>query len=194
MHRPVRNRPPSRRLSAAIIVTSALVAAAASSPAVAEGNWSLRVSAVELERRLGRRWGLEVATLSADLDARFDLDLGIQALADTETSSFELWSLGVNYHLTPERATDVHVGVFAAITYFDDLVFLTEAGRADKLVFDDDVGFGVKLGVDHPLGDSGRWWLTAGVRYLRVILEGEIAGQDGDLDPVIGTVGVGYRF
>lgn len=150
--------------------------------------------AVELEYRLRPRLGLEIAALTADLDAEFSIAPGGATLTDTEQAIFELYSAGVNYHLTPGRHLDLHVGAFAAITYFDDVIFLTEAGRSDKLVFDDDVGFGLKLGLDRPLGAAGRWQVSAGLRYLSAILEGEAAGQDADLDPLILTVGIGYRL
>lgn len=149
--------------------------------------------AAELEYRLTPRFGLELSALTADLDAELSIPGGATPISDVESSTFELYGLGLGYHPTHGRRTDFHVGLFAAIAYFDDVVFLTELDRPTKLVFDDDVGFGLELGVDHAFG-SGRWRASAGLRYFQMILEGEQAGQDADLDPLILTVGVGYRF
>ena len=79
---------------------------------------------------------------------------------------------------------------------FDGVTFLTEAGRREKRPFDDDVGFGLHIGVDLPLGSSKRWTIGARVRYLLVIMEAESAsgGRDFELDPIVPSIGIGYRF
>lgn len=147
-----------------------------------------------LEYRLGRRWGLEGAANFADMETDFRLETGGVVLTDTDEVDVSSYSLGVNYHFTPESRADFFVGAFVAETFVDDSIFLTEAGRLDKVVFDDDVGYGLQLGVELPLSPGGHWSLTAGVRYILTILEGEIAGLDDDLDPLIPWIGVGYRF
>ncbi|MDX1501478.1 MAG: OmpW family outer membrane protein [Thermoanaerobaculia bacterium] len=148
---------------------------------------------LEAEYRIRPRLGIELAALAADLDAELVTAPGGQVLRDTESAAFELFSAGVNYH-RPVGGFDLHVGAFAAIVYFDDVVFLTEVGRSDKLVFDDDTGFGIKLGLDRAIGASGRWLVSLSTRYLGAILEGETAGQDTDLDPLIVSLGIAYRF
>lgn len=147
-----------------------------------------------LERRLGERLGVEVAALAGELEGNFRLATGGGVLTDREDIGTEIFTLGANWHLTPGRRADVAVGLFAAMAFFDDVIFLTEAGRREKLAFDDDVGIGVKAGVDIPFGRGGRWALSAEVRFLGLLLEGEIAGQDLSLDPLVPAVGIAYRF
>ena len=66
--------------------------------------------------------------------------------------------------------------------------------RAHKLSFDDDLGFGLRAGVDVPIGHGGSWIVSAGLRYLKAILESDGTGEDLDLDPLMVSIGVGYRF
>lgn len=149
---------------------------------------------LELEYRPRRRWGFEAAALFSDLDAEYAVELSGLNRSTTRELGVRLFTLGANYHLRRERRFELHVGGFAALGYFDDLNFTTATGRRQKFTFDDDLGFGVKLGLDAPLFLQGRWRLHAALRYLVTILESEVAGQDLDIDPLIPSIGVGYRF
>lgn len=149
---------------------------------------------LDLEYRLMRKLGLEVAALAGDLDSEFRLDGEGLSLTDSGTIGVEAFTVGLNYHLTPGKRVDLFVGAFAAILFFDDIIFLTEAGRREKLAFDDDTGLGIRLGIDVPLGADGSWRSSAGVRYFDAIMESEVAGQDLDADPFVPSIGVGYRF
>jgi outer membrane protein W len=146
------------------------------------------------EYRWRPRLGVELGVLVADVDSGFRLESGSAAVTDVEAMGIESVSLGLNWHLAPERRFDFALGVFVAQTTFDDVIFLTEAGRPVKLTFDDDHGFGVKAGLEAPFRRGGPWVVGFELRYLITILESEIAGQDLDLDPVLVLVGVGYRF
>lgn len=147
-----------------------------------------------VDLRLARRWSVEAGAIFVDVDNDFRLEEGGVVLSDTETMGIELFYVGVDWHLAPDARLDPTLGAFIAETSFEDVTFLTEAGRREKLAFDDDYGFGVKAGIDLPLGRGGSWFLTAEARYLWTIMEAEVAGQDLDLDPLIVAVGAGYRF
>jgi outer membrane protein W len=147
-----------------------------------------------LEYRVGPRLGVELGVVIADLDASLRVGGAAATVEDVETQGIESVSLGVAWHLFPERRFDLALGVFAAQTTFDDVIFLTEAGRAEKHTFDDDHGFGVEAAVEVPLQRDGRFTFRAELRYLVTILESEVAGQDLDLDPVVLALGIGYRF
>ncbi|MGH9381132.1 MAG: outer membrane beta-barrel protein [Thermoanaerobaculia bacterium] len=148
--------------------------------------------ALGLEYRWKPRIGVELGLLLVEMDTTFRLELAGMAFADTESMDLESVLLGLNWHLTPERRVDVSIGGFVAQTKPDDVIFLTEIGGRAKRVFDDDIGFGVKVGLDVPLRPQSAWGLTASVRYLDTILESEMPGQDLDLDPVAVTAGVRY--
>jgi outer membrane protein W len=147
-----------------------------------------------VEYRWRPRLGVELGALVADVDSGFRLESGSATVTDVETMGIESVSLGLNWHLAPERRFDFTLGVFVAQTTFDDVIFLTEVGRPMKLTFDDDHGFGVKAALEAPFRRGGPWVVGFELRYLITILESEIAGQDLDLDPVLVLVGVGYRF
>jgi outer membrane protein W len=149
---------------------------------------------VALEYRWRPRLGVELGVLLAEVDNSFRLESGDAVLTDVEAMGVESVSVGMNWHFAPDRRFDYSLGVFVAQTTFDDVIFLTEAGRPEKLTFDDDHGFGVKAAFDAPFRRGGPWSVGVELRYLITILESEIAGQDLDLDPLLVTLGVGYRF
>ena len=100
-----------------------------------------------------------------------------------------------NYHFAPGKRADLYAGVWGGFSYYDDIIFSFPGEDFDEILrFDDDLGFGVKLGVDVPFKRNSRWIFTSEARYLTTILEGEIAGQDLDVDPLMLSLGVGYRF
>lgn len=138
---------------------------------------------------------LELAILFAgDLESAYRLDVDGESLAATQDISTEGVWLGANYHFTPGRRADVFAGGFAGLSYFGGVTIVSPAGGLrEKLAFDDDFGFGVRAGVDVGLGERRKWFVSAGVRYLSTILEGE-SGGDLDLDPLMLSIGFGHRF
>lgn len=150
--------------------------------------------ALGLEYRWTPRLGLELGFLLVEMDTSFRSEFAGMTFTDSEAMDLESVLLGLNWYLTPERRVDVSIGGFVAQTKPEDVIFLTEIGRRAKRVFDDDIGFGVKVGLEVPLRPRSGWGLAASVRYLDTILESETPGQDLDLDPVVVTLGVRYRL
>lgn len=147
-----------------------------------------------LEWRATPRFGCELGVMIVDLDADFRVEADGPALAERDTLGVESVFLGADWHPAPRAAVDVSLGAFVAQTMFDDVIFLAGTGRPEKRTFDDDHGFGAKLGLEWPAARDRRWFVAADARYLLTLLEGEIAGADMDLDPLIVTAGVGLRF
>ena len=60
---------------------------------------------------------------------------------------------------------------------------------------DTDTGWGVILGIDLPLGSSN-WLLQSNLRYIDTSLTGSTSDGrfDSDFDPLIFSIGFGYRF
>ncbi len=140
------------------------------------------------------RLGVELGAFAAELDTDFRLDAGGAALADTETMGITAYTLGVNWHLRPGRRVEASLGAWTALSFYDDVIFLTEAGRREKVFVDDDYGFGAKVGLDVPFGRERAWRFASDLRYLVTILESEVPGQDLELSPFILSAGLGYRF
>ena len=149
---------------------------------------------LELEYSVKPKIGVEFTALFGDYDTDLKLQTGGIALMDSDDIGFKAFFLGVNYHFTPDSRADFFVGAFAGLSYYDDIVFFTEVGRSEKLTFDDDLGFGLKAGIDTPLRRGGPWIFSAEFRYLDTILESEIPGGDLDLNPLMLSIGLGYRF
>lgn len=150
--------------------------------------------ALALEYRWTPQIGVELGYLLVEMDTSFRAEIAGLVFTDTETMDLESVQLGVNWHPALERRVDLSIGGFVAQTKPEDVIFLTEIGGREKRVFDDDIGFGVKVGLEVPLRPRSGWGLAASVRYLDTILESETPGQDLDLDPVVVTVGVRYRI
>lgn len=150
--------------------------------------------ALGLEYRFKPQIGVELGLLLVEMDTTMRSEIAGLAFTDTEAMDLESVLLGVNWHPAPERRFDLSIGGFVAQTKPADVIFRTEIGGREKRVFDDDVGFGVKVGLELPLRPRSRWGLAASVRYLKTILESETPGQDLNFDPVVVTVGVRYRL
>lgn len=149
--------------------------------------------ALELEYLWRPRIGLELMVFFGELDA--ELRRGSAGLATTPVVAMgtETYTLGVNYRLDGWGRVEISLGGFAGFNYYDDVVFSSVVAN-ETFRFDDDLGFGVKAGFDLPIGTDGPWLVTGAARWQSSILEGEVAGQDMDVDPLTLSLGVGYRF
>lgn len=152
---------------------------------------------IELEYGVSRRLGIDFGVLTASpvIDVLIDEVGVISASAKPRVTPIYV---GLNIHLTPDSPADLYVGPMLAYVVYSsfDLVvdpwFLTEEG----FVAENDFGIGVNVGLDVRLGDGG-WLLTAAFKYLATTLESSPPGEGtgtSDLDPIIFSVGVGYRF
>jgi hypothetical protein len=148
-----------------------------------------------LEYRLTRRLGVEAQAIVADLDSELELRFGVPVNligVDRREVGIDLYSLGLNVHLTPERRLDVYAGLLGALVSYDDF-----RGQVGGITFRregiDDTAVGLALGADLFLDRSRRWAATAAVRQLWSTGD---AGDDLgiDVDPRIVTAGVAVRW
>lgn len=140
-----------------------------------------------LERLFGERLGVEVDALFLDLDGNRIVDVGEDWTMTNPGVGMDAISLGVNFHLTPGKMHDVYVGPFvSSISYSDGAFNATETG------FGSETGVGAKLGADFYFGWQSPWALSTSIRYLAA--SAGDGGNEFDVDPLIGTVGIGYRF
>jgi len=151
---------------------------------------------IDLEYRVSRRLGIDFGILTATpvIDVLID-EVGVIS-ASAKPRITPLYA-GLNVHLTPDSPLDLYIGPMLAYVIYSsfDLVvdpwFLTEG-----FVTQNDFGIGVNLGLDIRLGDAG-WLFTAAFKYLDTTLVAsppdESIGRT-DIDPMIFSIGVGYRF
>lgn len=156
---------------------------------------------INAEYRLGERFGVELGLARADhqgFRARTNLP-GMVTTSDTMTITMA--TAGGNYHLTPASRVDLHLGAFVALVDYDELGFRYGQGvplpvgypRRIEVDVDDDVGLGVDLGLDVPIGDV--WGFYGDLRYLSTTMEGSSSNArlvSTDYDPLM--VGVGFSF
>lgn len=142
------------------------------------------------------RLGLEIGVFSAS-----SVDVESAIVPGTVRSGVWLGSLtpvtlGLNTHLTPDRAVDVCVGVQVGLVRYGAVEFRTDTGYLTEHVSgDNDFGWGVLLGVDVPVGRHG-WSVHGSVRYLDtgVDYSSSAASFKGDMNPTIVSIGIGYAF
>ena len=151
---------------------------------------------IDLEYRVSRRLGIDFGVITATpvIDVLID-EVGVIS-ASAKPRITPLYA-GLNVHLTPDSPLDLYIGPMLAYVIYSsfDLVvdpwFLTEG-----FVTQNDFGIGVNLGLDIRLGDAG-WLFTAAFKYLDTTLVAsppdESIGRT-DIDPMIFSIGVGYRF
>ncbi len=152
---------------------------------------------VSLERLFSPRLGLELGLLALgfDVDLMRDIDDAWE-IAEDDTDFMPI-TLGLNFHLTPDRKVDFYLGPFLALLQYDDFE-VRVLGENVESDIGGDVTFGAQAGIDFPVGS--KWAFTAAVRYIDAEAEFEDAGFGGgdelelEVNPVIFTAGVALRF
>ena len=148
-----------------------------------------------LEYMWSERIGIEVAAFlsSHDSDMVITNDLGTFAASDS--TSLRTLTFGANYHFQPNGRVQWSLGGFVPLMFVDgtDHVF-PELDRTEHRDYDQDYGLGVKGGMAWSFAADSPWTLNLEARYMfLLIMESETVG-DVDVDPLVLSVGVGYRF
>ncbi len=146
---------------------------------------------VSLERLFGNcRAGLEGTLIAGNLDAKLFFDLDEAWDHDDEDLGFLAFTLGPNFHLTPNSNVDLYFGPFVGYVTVDDVSF-SVLGETQRRNFEDGVTFGAQLGLDIPFGGSA-WGLHLGTRFLEI--SSEVSDIDTDLDTLTADLGLAFRF
>ena len=151
---------------------------------------------LRLEYRFSESLGLEFGFLGA---SSFEVnvgDLGDSFGVESSVSSFAPLTVGLNYHFDSSERFDLYAGPLLAFVRYGDVSVQTGTGGVQTIdSVDSDTGFGLILGVDVPLGQSN-WLLQSNLRYIATELTGSTADGsfDSDFDPLILSIGFGYRF
>ena len=155
-----------------------------------------------LERHFSERLGLELGVLLADLEGFLMFDVeepvdgggfgnGIWGMNEGDIG-FMPFTLGLNYHLTPNSRPDLYIGPFVGLAMMDD-VTISDLGESFRYSFDDEFVFGINAGLDIPFKAGGPWALAAGVRWMDLSASDPANGVDLGIDPLIATVGATFR-
>ena len=147
---------------------------------------------LRLEYQFSKALALELGVLGA---SGFGVTIDTAEVA-TRIDSFAPVTLGLNYHFDTASRIDLYAGPFLAAVNYGDIEVATGPGGATRTESTDtDFGWGAIAGLDLPLG-SGNWSLQANVRYIRTGIEAEPdeGPVESDFNPLIFSIGFGYRF
>ncbi len=148
------------------------------------------------EYRFSEMLGLELGMLAT---ASIDITAGIfddSAGADVGLQSYSPVSLGLNFYPSIDGRVDVYAGAFLANNNYGRVrTGATADFTGVRVSADSDIGWGLVLGMEVPLGKKG-WFVHANARYIDASIEGErdALSIDGDFNPTVFALGFGYRF
>jgi len=151
---------------------------------------------IDLEYRASRRLGIDVGVLSASPGVEMSLDAEPLNLSATSNVTITPLYAALNIHLTPDGPLDLYIGPLVAYVFYQDFSLIAGPGLREDFSIRNGFGFGAVLGLDIGLGNAG-WSLNTAIRYLDTTLEATSAdGGVGrtDIDPIIVSIGAGYRF
>lgn len=116
-------------------------------------------------------------------------------VTDNNTVDWYTIDFGANYHFTPESRVDFYLGAFVGVFSYDSIKFnLTELEREISISFDDQFSYGLNAGIDVPFTADGPLFFTASVKYMLTDLKEEGGPREIALDPIIGSLGIGFKF
>jgi len=198
-------------------LAAAALALTLSAPAVAveAGDWIIRVggSNVAPKQDNGTFPGLgnitidDQTTLSITGEYMWTDSLGVELLASTpfahrvsidgiQVSTIKHLppTLSLNYHLNGDSDFKPYFGIGWNYTLFSSEKNVV--GGLPDISLDDSSGLALQAGLDLMLND--RTFLNLGVRWIdidaEIELDGVGTGVDAEIDPLVYTFAVGYRF
>lgn len=145
------------------------------------------------------RLGLVLTAIFTDLEGSLlygEVGEENELVKDNNTVDFYSVNFGANYHFAPRKRVDPYLGAFVGWFSHDSVKFsLGETGEEISIDFDDQFSYGVSAGLDIPFRTQGRSLMfTLGVKYLISDLKETGGSREIAIDPIIGTVGLAYRF
>lgn len=140
-------------------------------------------------------WGIAVDAISTQLDTHILVDRSASWGRAEDKVNFTPVLLSLNYHVTdPGKPVDFFIGPSIGYAFLDSVTFNT-LGASYTEKFDDDLTYGVNLGIDVPFGREREYAFTAGLRQLFFKAKGSgTVSHNFDLNPTIATAGFAFRF
>jgi outer membrane protein W len=146
---------------------------------------------LDAEYHFTPRLGVAVGAFTGRVELHWMFDFLDTWGMDESDLDFTGYSLGLNYHLTPNKRFDFFVGPFISLWQFDRTK-MCDLGFDIFVDPDNETALGALAGVDVPISAGSPWIATAAVRYTPLSVND--SPIDFDLDPLTVTVGFGYRF
>lgn len=193
------------------ILALALLGASSASMAFEKGDWLLRVGGGQVDPKSDNGDVVDVgsgssATVSlaymftdhwsVDVLAAWPFKHNINLKDGTRVGSTEQLPPTVTavYHFLPNADFQPYIGVGVNFTsFFDEETTGPLTGTSLKL--DDSWGLAGQVGIDWMLGD--RWFFNLDAKYLNIETDAYLDGvflEKVEIDPMVYTASVGYRF
>jgi len=148
---------------------------------------------------LNRKLELVLTGIFTDLEGTFvaGIEPGEESdrVTDNNTVDFYTINFGANYHFTPDSRVDFYLGAFAGVFSYDSVKFnLPVIDEEIKINFDDQFSYGFNAGIDVPFTSDGPVFIALAVKYLISDLKEDGGPREIAIDPIIGSIGIGFRF
>ena len=148
---------------------------------------------------LNRKLELVLTGIFTDLEGTFvaGIEPGEESdrVTDNNTVDFYTINFGANYHFTPDSRVDFYLGAFAGVFSYDSVKFnLPVIDEEIKINFDDQFSYGFNAGIDVPFTSDGPVFFALAVKYLISDLKEDGGPREIAIDPIIGSIGIGFRF
>lgn len=131
----------------------------------------------------------------------FSHDIGLNTVGALGSTKHLPPTVSANYHFAePSSAFQPYVGAGINYTVFFDEEFTaanTDAGFSD-LNLDDSFGLSLQIGFDYMLTDN--WFINGSARWIDIDtdasfdLNGDAGSVSVEIDPMVYTLSLGYRF
>jgi outer membrane protein W len=144
------------------------------------------------EYRFSDQYGVELSAIGA---GSVELSSGTTG-SYVRVSAVAPLMVGFNFHLTPDRPVDFYVGPMLGLVRYSDVEFYAGFGEVSTTVsVEDDFAWGAIAGLEIPIGSRG-WQVQGSLRYIETDIRdsGGPISIDTEFDPLIVSIGVGYRF
>lgn len=153
----------------------------------------------DVEYKMSPKLGLAMMAIFTDIEGTFvaGIEPGEQSdrVSDNNTVDTYTVNFGANYHFTPDSRVDFYLGAFVGWWSYDSIKFqLPVLDEEIKIDFDDQFSYGLNAGVDIPFGSESSWLFTAALKYLVSDLKESGGPREIAIDPLIASIGIGYRF
>ena len=155
----------------------------------------------EVEYMFRPNLGLVGGITFANMKTNLMYDRGDVWLNSDDRVDMRQFRLGANYHFTPDRRVDFWAGASAIwVNYSSSTFNFSEippefGGPRDyQIKYDNELTWGVGIGLDVPFSMGSPWVITGGLHYIGADLEGDANIYALTVDPLQGFIGIGYRW
>ena len=154
---------------------------------------------LDIEYMATEKWGIALLAIFTDIEGTFVAGIepgeASDLVSDNNTVDTYTVNFGANYHFSPEARVDFYLGAFLGWFSYDSIKFqLPVLDQEVKIDFDDQFSYGLNAGLDIPFTRDSSWMFTLALKYLVSDLKENGGPREIAIDPLIGSIGIGYKF